>query len=312
MGAAVAVTMAAAATAAALLSLLWLDRYGAETLPPFVGAVAGAAGVTMAVGLLLAQLNPNPGEAPGGATADALHAGAGSAAVVLSAVLAVLALCPPTRFPGLIEPLVMGAAAGLGNGLATALGEAVQRPVAAVSRVLWLALAGAGCGVLVGWARGGGGRASRVAAALAAPVVGAGAAMAGWWASAHGEGELSAAMVGVALALLGLTVLAAVAAERRVIRSALAREVALGVLPEWVVPVVASLRQRAFGAWWMPRRERRVVALVLVRLAFRAWACLGVAGEAGRLRGLEVGRLRQRARELLRLRNGAAERPEEW
>lgn len=308
-GAVLAVAVTDVGTAAALLSLLWFDRYGEEAVWPFLGAAVGAAAARIGLDLLvgwampqeLAMLRASDGAAMG----PWQHATGEAVAVVLVVTLAVVILCPPARFPGLVEPLVMGALAGLGAGSTGVLLAQTHPPLVAVSRLLWLAVAGAWNGVLVGWGRGGGGWTSRGTAALAVPLAGAGAAMAGWWLTSHGDGGELVAAAALPPALLVVAVLVAVTLERQVIRTALTREVALGVLPGWVVQAAASFRQRAFGGWWEPRQERRVVAEVLVKLAFRSWVCQRAPVATARLRGLEVGRLRQRARELLRLREHA-------
>lgn len=110
----------------------------------------------------------------------------------------------------------------------------------------------------------------------------------------------------VALALVAFLLLvgvfqAALVLERGVIARQLADEVALGVLPPWVVDVLPSYWRRIRSDWWRRRDERREIARLLTSLAFRKHQLRGLAEERARLYGLEVGRLRQRSRTLLAL-----------
>ncbi len=87
--------------------------------------------------------------------------------------------------------------------------------------------------------------------------------------------------------------------ERRLLVRELGEEVRLGVLPGWVAEVIPSYRRRVRSDWWPSRRERTVIARLLTRLAFRKHAIAHLPPEEARLAGLEVVRLRERARRIL-------------
>jgi len=84
--------------------------------------------------------------------------------------------------------------------------------------------------------------------------------------------------------------------ERRVLRSELGEEVALGVLPGWVVDVMPHYWQRVGGRWWPSRAERTVIARLLTRLAFRKYALRRLPPDESALAGLEVVGLRHQIR----------------
>jgi hypothetical protein len=310
--------LVACATAGALILLLWLDRYTVEPVVPFfVAALFGAAagwGARLAAraGHLVGMSGWGGEEVAG--TADLLRTAVAAAPLpALLAAVAVAVLCRERRFPGLAEPVVIGVAPTLGAASVVALAGEGTRLAAAVAQLLWWAVSGATVGAVLGWGRGVPRRPwNRLLVALA-PLGGIVVAAlggvveglrVGW--SGGARGLLAWLGVVLPLCLLGLVVGGILAIEGRQIRAELGQEVALGVLPEWVVPLVSSYWKRAFGSWWVPRSERRIVARVLTTLAFRARAVRGATERVAGLRALEVGRLRQRARELLQLREASA------
>jgi hypothetical protein len=108
----------------------------------------------------------------------------------------------------------------------------------------------------------------------------------------------------LALTAVGTVVLLAVFAgsvsyEGRVLVGQLAEEVSLGVLPAWVAEIVPSYPRRIRSDWWHRRDERREILRLLVGLAFRKQRLRTLPEDRARLYGLEVGRLRHRARALL-------------
>ncbi len=309
----------AVATAGGLLLMLWLDRYASEPVVPFlVAVVLGAAGAWAARLAARAGHLPVPVEWVGRevtGTADLLRQAAGAALLPsLLATIAVALLCPGRRFPGLAEPTVTGVAPTLGAGSAVVLGGEGAALSAAAAQLLWWAVSGAAVGAVMGLGRGGPRRRWNRVLVTLAPLAGVAVATLGGLLEHVRAGSglgpaLLLAWAGVLLPLLLLVlgVVAVLALEGRQIRAELRREVELGVLPAWVVPVVSSYWKRAFGSWWVPRSERRIVARVLTTLAFRARAVRGARERLTGLRALEVGRLRQRARELLQLRDTLAE-----
>ena len=94
---------------------------------------------------------------------------------------------------------------------------------------------------------------------------------------------------------------ACLAYERRVLSEQLRTRSALGVLPAWVVEVLPSYRRRIRSDWWPRRDERQEILDLLVSLAFRKQQLRTLPDDRARLYGLEVGRLRQRARAVLAL-----------
>ncbi len=87
--------------------------------------------------------------------------------------------------------------------------------------------------------------------------------------------------------------------EHRLLVRELGEEVELGVLPDWVTEVIPWYRRRVRGDWWPSRTERTVIARLLTRLAYRKHAIAHLPDEEARLAGLEVVRLRERARRIL-------------
>ncbi len=310
--------MVAAAALAGLVAVLRLDRYGREPLLPVASLATLGAGTV----LLLRALAARATEGTLGASLLVPAFGRSvlslEGVVIAAAVPMLLGLAggvfaaSPTRFPGLSEPLLMGAAPALAAGAVEAV--VLERPWAVLLPLpLWWGAAGALAGLGMGVARRSPHPAQRVVAAAVAPAGSVAVTTLGGGISAElarsAAGDRAWLVAGSTLlpgVLLCLAVVAAVVAEGRVIRDALEHEVSLGVLPSWVVPAVAAFRARAFGRWWEPREERRAVVQALVKLAFRSWAWRSTAARRGQLAGLEVGRLRQRCRELLELRQEPA------
>jgi hypothetical protein len=87
--------------------------------------------------------------------------------------------------------------------------------------------------------------------------------------------------------------------DRRIISAELEQEAALGVLPAAMVQGAASLRRRTCSGWWPDRDERRAINRLLTALAFRRVAMRELPEDRARIYGLEVGRLRDRVRQLL-------------
>ena len=87
--------------------------------------------------------------------------------------------------------------------------------------------------------------------------------------------------------------------ERRVLAGQLVEEVELGVLPAWVAEIVPSYPRRIRSEWWPRRDERREILRLLVTMAFRKHRLRTLSADRLRLYGLEVGRLRNRARVIL-------------
>jgi RsiW-degrading membrane proteinase PrsW (M82 family) len=148
----------------------------------------------------------------------------------------------------------------------------------------------------------------RVPAVLAAALLGGlyqgGLVLAGRW--ARRTWPESGGVFDCVLGALSIVILLAVAQtaltfERRVLVRQLAEEVNLGVLPEWVTTVIPRYAKRVRSAWWPRRDERREVVRLLTSLAYRKQQLLGLSEFRANLYGLEVGRLRQRARTLLAL-----------
>ncbi len=211
----------------------------------------------------------------------------------------------------------VGAVFGLAAGTAFSAGmhlllaaRAPWHPAAAALPFVTLlhAAAGATVGAGIGLAKLAAARATRApaaagalaAAAALAAVLGAGA-LAGWRQWGEGSIAFDLALAAAAAAALAGVFAGALAFERRVLTGQLAEEVALGVLPHWVTEVVPSYRRRVRADWWERRDERREIVGLLLALAFRKRRLRSLPPDRARLYGLEVGRLRQRAKGLLAL-----------
>lgn len=127
------------------------------------------------------------------------------------------------------------------------------------------------------------------------------------WALYRDGGPLVAALAALPVVYLAYVLVLAgfLRWEHRLLLRELGREVELGVLPDWVVEVIPRYRRRVRADWWPSRSERTVIARLLTRLAFRKHAIAHLPEDEARLAGLEVVRLRERARRIL---GGAEER----
>ncbi|MBZ5588952.1 MAG: hypothetical protein LAO05_10360 [Acidobacteriia bacterium] len=294
--------------------LLWLDRYRLELLP-WLGAVAvwsfGGPALLLVAGSRLGELLHPPG------------AGGPIPELWLTSVLVIAALI----FLGVALPLGLaarmsilegpsnGAVFGVVAGLAFSGGMELlvlertpwQAAGAALAFVCLLhAAVGAVLGAGIGLARLAVRPALRLpgvlAAAVAALVVGA-LLTAGAVSSWTSWGEVNVAC-NLALTAVGAVVLVAVFAvsvsyEARVLAGQLAEEVTLGVVPPWVAQIVPSYLRRIRSDWWPRRDERREILRLVVGLAFRKHRLRTLPEDRARLYGLEVGRMRHRARALL-------------
>ncbi len=301
---------------AVVAAVWWLDRYDREPVHLVAGVFVWGALAAPVASVLMEVL---------------IHAvAAGSEAVrhlqvVVAAplieeaakgVAILLVMVISDQFDNPTDGIVYGTAAGLGfavaeNALAmaAAAGGGTLWPVAAVRTLASSgvhALATATVGGFLGVAYLSRRAASRIGWGLLG--WGAGAALHGLWNGAvlqverAGSGApLAAALGALAVAYLGYAgVLAGFLGwERRILRRELAEEVRLGVLPAWVAEVIPSYRRRVRGDWWPVRRERTVIARLLTRLAFRKHAVAHLPREEAGLAGLEVVRLRERARRIL-------------
>jgi RsiW-degrading membrane proteinase PrsW (M82 family) len=87
--------------------------------------------------------------------------------------------------------------------------------------------------------------------------------------------------------------------EHRILKRQLNDEVALGLVPSWVVEVIPFYRRRVRSNWWPSRNERTVIARLLTRMAFRKQALENMSPGEAAIASLEVVKLRQRLREIL-------------
>lgn len=308
-----------AALSATAFLVFWLDRYTTE---PVVRLVLAACWGSMcpllfrladpAVGLAV-DLDPLLG--------TALPAAAGLLeGLLLAAVLVVLATSH--YLDGPLDGAVYGTVAGLGFAAFQSLaalhqGWSPPDPSVAVFMTLVRAGATALVGAGIGLAKLAVRMALRVPCTLAA-VLAAGLsrwllsvlAVRGWGVWGQHNTPFNLALVAAAALLLVGVFWAALALEHRVLVRQLGDEVALGVLPSWVVEVLPSYRRRIRSTWWARRDERREIIRLLTSLAFRKHRLRGLSEERARLYGLEVGRLRQRARTLLALAPGTDPGPE--
>jgi RsiW-degrading membrane proteinase PrsW (M82 family) len=87
--------------------------------------------------------------------------------------------------------------------------------------------------------------------------------------------------------------------EQRILKRQLGDEVALGLVPSWVLEVIPYYRRRIRANWWPSRTERTVIARLLTRVAFRKHALRHLPPAEAAIASLEVVSLRQRLREIL-------------
>ena len=300
--------------------ILWLDRYGAE--PVIRLGLVGLWGLACPLLFRLADSrltltgNPEASSGPG-----LLPAGFG---VLQQLALAVaLALVATSSFlEGPLDGAVYGLVAGLGFAVSEGLmAMAAPWPGGWIGVPTFFTLAGATAAAVVGAGIGFAKLALRpvlrvpcvLAAVLAAALLRwllLLAARWGWGIAGRDTVVLNLALIVAAAAILGGVFAAALAFERRVLAAQLGEEVRLGVLPEWVAEVLPSYRRRVRSAWWPKRDERREIVRLLTSLAYRKHHLRGLPDESARLYGLEVGRLRQRARILMALAPGVEPAPE--
>jgi len=305
VGLAVAVVLAAGA-----FLVLWLDRFKGEPAMRLVLMAAWGAACALVLRFASPTLASLAASAAGGGGEPALAGGvAALEELLLAAGLAILATSH--YLDGPLDGAAYGTVTGLGCaavGLAASFAGGPSPADPAAPTVA--AVAQAGATALVGGAFGFAKLALRAAlrgpVVLAAAVVGGvyqwGVAAAAAW-GRQGWGQqamLFEVALGVAAVLLLVGVfLAGLAYERGVLAHQLTEEVALGVLPEWVGSLIPAYGKRVRSDWWPRRDERRAVVRLLTSLAYRKQQLRVLSELRANLYGLEVGRLRQRARALL-------------
>ena len=294
--------------------LLWLDRYRVEPLP-WMAAVA-AWGVAVPASLLAVGARVE-------ALVEAPAAGRPIPELWLTpAVLSVLLLCVGLAVPigvvsrttvleGPSNGSVFGVVAGLsvfgGVQLLLAMRTAWRPTAAALAFVCLLhAAVGAAFGAGVGLTRLAVRPAMRLPGGFAAAVASGGigalivvGAVSSWRVWGEDGVACNLALAGVAAVVLLSVFAVSFAYERRVLAGQLAEEVELGVLPAWAAEIVPNYARRIRSAWWRRRDERREILRLLVTMAFRKHRLRALPEDRARLYGLEVGRLRHRARVVL-------------
>jgi hypothetical protein len=310
-----AVLAVAVVLSGAAFAVLWLDRYKAEPVLRLAFAAGWGSLWSSILRLAFPDLSP---------LAD-LGFTIGVIAVLPALVLLLeelvlaggLAVLATSRYlQGPVDGVVYGTVAGLGFAIFQTLaalhgGWLPSHPTMPVLTALVVAdgtaLVGGGIGygklavrapLRVPWVF-----AVVLVAGLSAWVV-HGAATLGWQQWGRQNLLFGLALVATALLLLAALFEGAWALERRVLARQLGEEVSLGVLPAWVVDIVPRYRRRIRSDWWPRRDERREVVRLLTSLAYRKQQLRGLPEESLRLYGLEIGRLRQRARSLLALAGG--------
>ncbi|HVN75547.1 MAG TPA: hypothetical protein VMT19_04465 [Thermoanaerobaculaceae bacterium] len=300
----------------AAFAFLWLDRHDRDLVPWLVGTAlwgfAFPAALALA-GTRLPQLLAEP--AAGDAVPELWVAGPALAAAVplLGLALPVVLVARSRALEGPSGGLVFGICAGLAfsfgmHVLVVVRGTWQPAAGALVFMSLLHAAAGAVLGAGVGWAKLSAPRGMRVPAVAGAIVAAAAlgvvlvAAAAACWRRWGGGSDLcNLALAAADVGVLAGAIAFSLALERKVLATQLAEEVGLGVLPEWVADILPSYRRRVRSDWWARRDERREIVRLLLGLAFRKRRLRSLPEERARLYGLEVGRLRQRARVLLAL-----------
>ena len=311
IGPALVVLAVVAAVSGASFLVFWLDRYTTEPVLRLVLVALWGVGCSLALRLV----GPAWGLAVSLDPVLSIPAALPAICLLESALLAVIlaVLATSHYLEGPLDGAVYGTVAGLGLAATTCL-AALHGPRVppAPSALMFLTLIGAAAAAAVG--AGIGFAKLALHPSVRAPFVLAGVVVAGgaWWLllraanwglSAWGPHNIPlgvALAVGAAFFLCGVF-LGALALERRVLTKQLKDEVALGVLPAWVVDVLPSYRRRIRSAWWRRRDERREIVRLLLSLAYRKHRLRGLPEGRARIYGLEVGRLRQRARTLLAL-----------
>jgi len=88
--------------------------------------------------------------------------------------------------------------------------------------------------------------------------------------------------------------------EHRILKRQLSEEVELAMAPAWVLDVIPYYRRRMRSDWWPLRNERTVISRLLTRIAFRKHALRHTPQDEAAIASLEVVRLRQRIRSILK------------
>jgi hypothetical protein len=298
---------------------LWADRFRFEAVPGFALCAAVGAGTGL---VWLHWLDPGVVHALAGASSSspvALAVGWFAVAFLLAVQLGALVLVARGgRFGALIDGALHGFAGGVGMAATIGAYLAWHRSlgVGAVAAIQPLGVA-TFCGTLLGLGAGATRVMGRLGARLGALVVplfaAAGAAMAlpalyPYDVLAHARSVALLGWYEPAAWAAGVAALAWVAwvEERRLVAGALAREAQLGVLPAGVVEVAANPARRMRAAWWPDPDERRVLNRLLTTLALRGVWVSQLPADRVAIYGLELGRLRERARTLLNPRPAAA------
>ncbi len=290
--------------------VLWLDRFKGEPAMRLVLMAAWGAACALALRYASPTLQSLAASGAGEGGQPALAGGvAALEELLLAAGLAVLATSH--YLDGPLDGAAYGTVTGLGCAAVGLAASFVGSPSPADPAAPTVAaIAQAGATAVVGGAFGFAKLALRAAlrgpVVLAAALVGGlylwGIAAASAWGRQRwgGQATLFEVALGVAAALMLVGVfLAGIAYERGVLAHQLTEEVALGVLPEWVGSLIPAYAKRVRSDWWPRRDERRAVVRLLTSLAYRKQQLRVLSELRANLYGLEVGRLRQRARALL-------------
>ena len=307
-----------------VMALVWfMDRYDREPLHTVVAVfIWGAAGAPVLAVLTFGLVESLWG-GPGAGPSDLVVAGVMMPLIEeLTKALGVLAVALLSRdFDNPTDGFVYGTAAGLGFAVpenyvyATAIGS---QPATGIAGILTLvvartllsagvhAVSSATVGGFVGHAMLARHATARGLWALAG-LTDAVALHGAWNTALTVIGPLSAdgaprswlLVLPVIYGAYGLAFAGFLRSEQGILERQLGDEVALGLMPAWIVDVVPYYRRRVRGDWWPARRERTVIARLLTRLAFRKHAIRALpAGEAA-IASLEVVRIRQRLRAIL-------------
>jgi len=294
--------------------ILWVDRWRWEALASVVpcvvwGGACGAAWGWVIVPTLRTSLTQITEQGPPGVVGAV-------ASVAIMSVLIVAGVAVASRarvFAGPSDGVVHGFAAGAGFAAVLNISMAVSPmadrvgPFAAEVLVItgvWSAWLGLGIGRVKIEGRPGR-RALVIVETLLGGVV-SGVPLLGVFPAealvlAKGRNVVSVLVpLSCFVGLAGLLVVAWVV-ERRIIGSVLAAEHSVGVVPERAVRVVPAFWLRVRRDWWRNQDERRAVNGLLVTLALRQYRLQQLSASKARIYGLEVGRLRQRAREIFSL-----------
>ncbi len=295
-GASVALAISGGLVILLVLLLWWLDRYERDPIHLVAGAFVW--GVAAAVAFVLVIRGWHPPLVYQDAFWELFL---GVAERELLKVMGILTAVMLARdFDGPCDGVVYGTAVGLGFGVGECAGDQATA-LAAVSTTLAIhALSAAVFGGFLGM--------FFVARHLAICVISGSVGLLGIGTAcqlALGHPETFPFPVQGWLAVLALIVSYLVMLalfmrrEHKILICQLPKEVALGVLPEWVAEVIPYYRRRIRSNWWPLRRERTVLARLISRLALRKQALLNRGYAETDLAGLEVVHLRERIRPML-------------